>query len=88
MGEGYESNTEIATRFITFLREIAATYLGKNVLIVCHGSIMRATLMRLGFATYDTLPSGNIENTGYFVLESDGVDFFVKETVGINKITI
>ena len=85
IGQGYENNTEIATRFITFLREIAATYLGKTILIVCHGSMMRALLMRLGFGTYDELPAGCIDNAGYFVLDSDGVDFFVKETVGIHK---
>lgn len=84
----HESNDEIAMRMLTFLREIAVTYLGQKVLVVSHGSIMRATLMHLGFATYDELPSKTIENTAYFVLESDGVDFFVKETVGINKLKI
>jgi broad specificity phosphatase PhoE len=88
LGNGYENNAEIATRLTTFLREIAATYFGKTILIVCHGSIMRSLLMRLGFGSYDELPAGCIENTGYFILESDGVDFFVKETVGIHKATI
>lgn len=85
LGNGYESNSEIATRFIAFLREIAVTYIGQTILIVCHGSIMRSLLMRLGFGTYDGIPPGSIDNTGYFVLESDGVDFFIKQTVGINK---
>ncbi len=84
----YESNNEIASRMLIFLREIAATYISKAVLVVAHGSIMRSTLMRLGFAKADELPAGAIENTGYVVLESDGVDFFIKETVGINKIKI
>lgn len=83
IGQGYESNSEIAQRFITVLREIAVTYLGKTVLVVSHGSIMRSLLMLLGFATYASLPSGSVSNTGYFVLESDGVDFFIKKTEGI-----
>ena len=84
----YESNNEIAGRMLTFLREIAVTYFAKTVLVVAHGSIMRSTLMRLGFAKVEEIPAGSIENTGYVVLESDGVDFFIKETVGINKVKI
>ena len=75
MNFGYESDNDIAWRLITFLREVAVTYLGQTILVVVHGSITRALLMHLGFAKYDELPSGSIENTGYIVLESDGVDF-------------
>ena len=83
---GYESDNDIAWRLITFLREIAVSFMGQTVLVVVHGSIMRAALMHLGFANYDELPPGSIENTGYVVLESDGVDFFIKETKGVNKV--
>lgn len=82
---GFESDQEIATRMLTVLRELAVTYEGKTVLVVSHGSIMRALLTRLGFASYDELQPGCIENTGYIKLESDGVDFFVRETKGIKK---
>ena len=82
----YESNSEIAGRMLTFLREAAVTYTAKTVLVVAHGSILRSLLFHLGFAKTDELPAGSIENTGYVVLQSDGVDFFVKETKGINKI--
>ena len=84
----HESNDEIASRMLNFLREIAVTYAGKNVLVVSHGSIIRAFLMSIGFATYDQLRPEHIENTAYVKLESDGVDFFIKETKGINKITV
>ena len=84
----YESNREIAGRMLTFLREVAATFIGKTVLVVAHGSITRGTLMHLGFAKADELPAGAIENTGYVVLQSDGVDFFIRETKGINKVNI
>lgn len=80
-----ESDQEAAIRMITFLREIGATYGGKTVLVVSHGSIMRSFLKHLGFAKYEELPGGAIENAGYIVVESDGIDFFIKETKGVNK---
>ncbi len=85
MNYGYESDDDIAWRLMTFLREVAVTYLGQTICVVVHGSIMRAMLMHLGFANYDELPAGSIENTGYCMIESDGVDFFIRETVGVNK---
>lgn len=81
-----ESNEEAATRLITFLRETAIAYPEKIILVVCHSAIMRSLLTKLGFATYSQLPPGSVENTGYVILEVDGVDFFIKETEGINKI--
>ncbi len=83
----YESDNDIAARMFLFLREIAVVFAGKTVLVVSHGSIMRGMLMHLGYATTGELPAGSIENTGYVVLESDGVDFFIKETKGVNKQT-
>ncbi len=80
-----ESDEELAIRMITVLREIAVAYSGKTVLVVSHGGIMRAFLIKLGFAEaelgYDRLI---IKNTAYVRLESDGIDFFIKETKGIN----
>jgi len=84
-GPSMESAEEAASRLITFLREISVAYQGKTVLVVNHGNNIRSLLTHLGFATFDELPGGSIENTGYFVLESDGVDFFIKETHGIQK---
>jgi len=86
LSTGYESDVEISGRFITFLREIGVTFGGKTVLMVTHGSMMRALLIHLGFANYDELPPGAIANTGYFILESDGVDFKVIKTEGVSKI--
>ncbi len=86
--DGYETEAEIAARMITVLREIAVTYVGKTVLVVSHGAIMRSLLVHLGFGSYDELPRGKtVSNLGYIVLESDGVDFFIKNTIGINKLT-
>lgn len=80
-----ESTEEGARRLLTFIRVAASAYSGKNILDVCHGNIMRCLLKFLGWAKYNELPSGSILNTGYFVLESDGADFFVKESYGIKK---
>jgi broad specificity phosphatase PhoE len=78
-----ESQHEAVMRMITFLRETAIGYPGKTTLITSHGGIMRALLVKLGYATWDTV--GDFENCGYIVLQSDGVDFFFKEAKGIKK---
>lgn len=83
--EDAESEEEGASRLITFLRETAIAYPGKTILVVAHGNIMRMFLIKLGWATYDELGMGKIVNTGYFVLKSDGVEFEVVKTVGVNK---
>ena len=73
------------TPFILTLREIAKEYSGKKVLVVSHGFIMRSFLVSIKFATFNDLPFGSIDNTGFFKLSSDGVNFSVLETVGVNK---
>jgi len=83
-----ESDEEIVSRLITFLREAAIAYPGKKILVVCHGGLMRTFLIHLGFAEYEELSGGSIENTGYAIVESDGIDFFVRETKGINILRI
>jgi len=82
---GIETDEEIISRFITFLRETAVAYPHKNILIVTHGAIIRMFLVNLGWAEYDELSGTSIDNTGYIIIESDGVDFFIKEVAGINK---
>lgn len=83
--EKYESENELAARCLLFLREIAVTYAGKTVLVVSHGGAMRAMLLHLGFANFAELTGKTIDNTAFIKLESDGVDFFIKETKGIKK---
>lgn len=79
---GYETDEEVISRLITFIREVAAFYLGKTVLIVSHGGIIRTLLNHLSEETYFV---GAVSNLAYIKLESDGVDFFVKELRGIKK---
>lgn len=83
--EDVETEEHLYERLNIFLREIAVSYPNKNILVVCHGNLMRTLLWKLGWATYHELPSGSIENTGYYVVESDGTDFFLKKVVGVNK---
>lgn len=78
--KGYETDGVLVTRFITFLREVAVGHISKTVLVVTHGGIMRTLLNRLSEETYY---SGAISNLAYIKLESDGVDFFIKEKQGI-----
>ena len=83
-----ESVNETATRLLTFLRKIAVSYKNKTVLVVNHGNNMKALLAHLGYAPYDELMhEGSVENTAYIVLESDGVDFFIKDVQGVQKHT-
>jgi broad specificity phosphatase PhoE len=80
-----ETNDEVVTRLIQFLREVSLAYIGKNILVVSHGAVLRLFLIHLGFATDKTLPAGSIANTAYIKLLSDGTDYFIKETYGVEK---
>ena len=80
-----ESDEEIVTRLITFLRQTALAYHGKIVLVGTHGGIMRQFLIHLDFIPYKKRNNWSITNLAYFVLQSDGVEFFIKKTKGITK---
>ncbi len=86
--EGMETDEELIGRFTTFLRETALAYPGKTVLVVAHGNLMRTFLVHVGYGTHQELSHGMIRNTGYYVLQSDGVEFEVIKTVGVNKVEI
>ncbi len=83
---GIETDNQLAQRFLVFVREVAAASVGKTVLVVTHGGTLRSFLIHLGFATHAELPFKTIENLAYARVYSDGVDFFVEETRGINKV--
>lgn len=83
--EDVESDEELNTRVITFLREMAVAYAGKTVLVVSSGGCLRTLLIHLGYFTYKNIPSGAVENAGYIKLKSDGVDFFVEEVSGVKN---
>ena len=78
-----ESDEELSSRMLTFLRELAVTYRGKTILIVSHGGIMGATLRKLFGFDEGKINHVSVKNLAYFRLRSDGIDFFVEETSGI-----
>lgn len=82
---GIESDEEVVSRFILFLREVAVAYANKNILVVSHSGMIRGLLIHLGHFTYADFEHIKIPNASYLVLESDGVEFFVRETMGITK---
>jgi len=76
---------DVIAQFITLLREIAVAYPNKKILVVSHGAVIKFFLIHLGFATTKQLGWHAIKNTAHVKLLCDGVDFFIKETFGINK---
>lgn len=71
-----ESNEEIVGRMIRFLREVSVLYIGKTILVVTYGGIMRALLNHLGM----DLPHNSIGNGAYVEILSDGIDLYIKDT--------
>ncbi len=83
--ESYESDDQIISRFIVFLREVAVAYLGKTILVVTHGGIIRTFLGHIGFAKMEELREGTFKNAGFIKVKSDGVNFFLEEIEGYKK---
>ena len=81
----HETYDETASRILTFLRETALAYIGQNVLVVSHAGTLRALLVKLGLGTNTQLPHGCIKNTCCVIIDSDGIEFFVREARGIEK---
>ena len=78
-----ESDQEIVNRFLTFIRETAIGFPGKTILVVTHGGIIRASLVKFGFGNYENLRPGAVKNGAFVKLKTDGTDFFVKEVSGV-----
>ena len=82
---GAETDEEVISRFLTFIREVAIAWPGKNVLVVSHGSLIRIFLTKIGFLTKKDNETVVIKNLALVKFLTDGVDFFVKETWGIER---
>jgi broad specificity phosphatase PhoE len=78
-----EIEEEFISRIFTFLRETAIAYPEKNILVGTHGGVLHMLLVHLGVMTYNESDMTKIHNAAYIKVESDGVEFFVKEQVGI-----
>lgn len=82
ISDDIESDEEIATRLLQFIREIAIGNPGKTILAVSHGGIIKTLLIHLGFGSYKQIKM--IANGGHVKLESDGTDIFIKEVKGVD----
>jgi probable phosphoglycerate mutase len=83
--EDAESDDEVCTRIIQFLRETAFAHVGKNILVAAHGGTIRVLLVHLGYLTYEQIDKTQIQNTGYIKIRTDGVDFFIDDVVGVEQ---
>lgn len=86
LSAGVETSAEMFMRFQVFLREVAVTYARQTVLVVSHGGMLNTVLQHIGWADHINLPHYAVENTAYAVIKTDGVEFEVAQTKGINKI--
>ena len=83
LNESAESDEEVASRLLTFLRETAIVYPERNILVVSSGSALRILLEHLGeISTNENL---RVENGGYIKIASDGDEFVVLEKKGLLK---
>lgn len=76
-----ESDDEVVTRLLVFLRETAVAYPDKNILVVSHGGVLRILLRHLGYPV--KRGRGTVNNAAYVQLASDGVEFEVQQISGI-----
>lgn len=73
-----ENDEDIVARLIPFMKKVATSYLGKSVLMVTHGGLIRAFLGYVNFKIpeYSDRP---MKNAGYLIIESNGEKFEIKE---------
>lgn len=78
-----ESDEEFIFRVSTFLRDTAIANPGKNILAATHSGVLRILILHLGFMTYEEFDTMRFINGGYMELESDGIDFTIKQMHGL-----
>lgn len=81
--DDYESNEELIGRAFTKLRAIASEYIGKTVMVVTHGGVIRILLAHLGLFPRSKMREYRMRNTAIVELQSDGITFIVKHTEGL-----
>lgn len=78
-----ETTEEFITRILLLLRQLALARSDEKVLLVAHSGVMRHLLHKLGVFNVKRLYHIKIENLGYFVVDSNGSEFKVRQLVGI-----
>lgn len=69
IGGGIESLESVVDRGLRAIEQIASDYPGKNVAVVCHGTIIRYTLSHFAGYQLDTIRNGSVAILEY---EIDG----------------
>ncbi|UXN32100.1 histidine phosphatase family protein [Glutamicibacter sp. M10] len=64
LGGGIEPLDSVVDRGLRAINQIAADYPGKNVAIICHGTIIRYTLSHLAGYKLDTIRNGSVAIVG------------------------
>ena len=85
LANGVETDEEVITRFLIQLREIAIAYPNKAVLVTTHAGPMKMLLLKLGYTNRKEMSAFYLKNAGYIKVLSDGINFFIKEVVGVSK---
>ena len=80
-----ESPNESVKRVFNILEKYIKNNSSKNILLVSHGNLMQSILTYLEWCKYDELPSSEISNTDYFVIEAQNKKFKIIKTHGIEK---
>ncbi|MCK5342326.1 MAG: histidine phosphatase family protein, partial [Candidatus Heimdallarchaeota archaeon] len=78
-----ESDEEIVNRLILFLREVSVAYAGMNMAAVSHGGVIINFLDHLGYLQKNKVW---INNLSYALMQSDGVDFKIIKTDGLEEL--
>ncbi len=85
LDEDVESDEEVISRLLNFLRQTALAYPDKNVLVVTHSGVIRVLLFHLGWLTREEQESVRIKNLATIQLDCDGTEFFIRNTTNIQK---
>lgn len=80
----WETDEEVVSRVLTQLRVIAVAHPQQSVLVVTHGGVMRNLLVHLGHISREAASTVKMDNAGYMILTSDGVEFWIKKVQGLN----
>lgn len=81
--DNFESDEEIGTRLLLYMREIAVAYPHKTILLSTHGTILKYFLVHLGELSYAESDKYSIANGKHLIIECDGVDFIVKDKTAL-----
>ncbi len=80
-----ETVKDALDRFSSYLQKITIEHEGETLLLVCHGTLMRALLKKYGLLKYDESSSKIVQNGSYFKIENDDTRFHITEEFKIRK---